>query len=79
MPLDRRLKERTGFTDYGTFVKLPLGNSGMIHISKMGKWVKKPSEILTIGDLVQVEVLEIKEEKEKIRIGLRLKSVIKKS
>ncbi|EKD52557.1 MAG: hypothetical protein ACD_61C00305G0001 [uncultured bacterium] len=69
----------TGFADYGTFVRLPLGNSGMIHISKMGKWVKKPSEMLTVGDLVEVEVLEMKEEKEKVRIGLKLKSVIKKA
>ena len=69
----------TGFADFGTFVKLPLGNSGMIHISKMGKRVEKPSDMLAIGDLVQVEILEIREEKEKVRIGLKLKSILKKA
>jgi len=67
------------FAAFGTFVSLGLGNQGLIHISKMGKWVKKPDDLLSIGDSVQVEVISMGEEKGTVRIGLLLKSVLPKT
>jgi len=67
------------FAAFGTFVSLDLGYQGLIHISKMGTWVNKPSDILSIGDLVRVEVLSVTEEKGVSKIGLKLKEVLKKA
>ena len=66
-------------TDYGAFVGLGWGCSGLIHITKMGRRVNKPSDILTKGDKVQVEILDIREEKGRIKISLGLKSIVSKS
>lgn len=63
-------------TDYGAFVDLYLGYSGLIHVSKFGRRVNRPGDLLKIGDRVQVEVLEIREENGKTKINLRLVKVL---
>lgn len=60
-------------THYGAFAELALGLSGLIHISDMS-WIKKiscPSEILQQGDKVQVVILNIDKENQKIYLGMK--------
>ena len=63
-------------TDFGAFVDLGLGYSGLIHISKLGRRVNKPSDVLKVGDKVRVEILDLKEERGSPRVSLRLVSVL---
>ncbi len=65
--------------DFGAFVKLPRGGTGLIHITNMGRNVKKVSDLLSVGDTVEVWILSLREDQGKIKIGLRLKSVIQRS
>jgi small subunit ribosomal protein S1 len=60
-------------TNYGAFVELEEGIEGLIHISEMSwtRHIKHPSKILSIGDLVEVMVLKIDKENEKISLGLK--------
>lgn len=82
-PLKRYVKNQVldgvidNLTDYGAFVSLGFGYSGLIHISKMGRRVSKPSDILAKGDRVQVEILDMREERGRVKISLGLKSVVK--
>lgn len=58
-------------TDYGAFVDLG-GIDGLLHITDMAwKRVKHPSEIVTIGDEVEVQVLKFDKEKERVSLGLK--------
>lgn len=58
-------------TDFGAFVDIG-GVDGLIHISELS-WsrIKHPSEVLKVGDNVQVSILDIKKEKGKISLGYR--------
>ncbi len=60
-------------TDYGAFVEIEDGLEGMIHISEMSwtKRIKHPSEILNVGDEVNVMILHIDAEEQKISLGLK--------
>jgi small subunit ribosomal protein S1 len=62
----------TSLTEYGAFVELEPGIEGLIHISEMS-WthIKSPTEILSVGEEVEVVVLTIDKEEEKISLGLR--------
>jgi small subunit ribosomal protein S1 len=58
---------------YGAFVKLEDGIEGLVHISEMS-WVKRiqhPTEVVNIGDEVEVMVLGINKEKEEISLGMK--------
>ena len=59
--------------DFGAFVELEEGVEGLIHISEMSwvEYVKHPSKILKVGDMVQAKVLGLDEEKRKISLGLK--------
>ncbi len=60
-------------TNYGAFVELEKGIEGLIHISEMS-WtrnVRHPSKIVSIGDEVEVMVLKVDKENEKISLGLK--------
>ena len=61
------------FTAYGSFVELQEGIDGMIHVSDMSwtKQVSHPSEILKKGDQVEVIVLEVSPENQRISLGLK--------
>ena len=60
-------------TDFGTFVGLPEGIDGLIHISDMSwtKHLKHPSELLKKGQKVDAVILSIDAEREKIALGLK--------
>ena len=58
--------------DYGAFVQMDNGLTGLVHISKISmKRIKKPSEVLSVGQRVKVKVLEVKDGK----ISLSIKDV----
>ncbi len=63
----------TNVTDYGAFVELEPGVEGLVHVSEMS-WVKKnvaPSKIVTPGQEVEVQVLEVDSNKRRISLGLK--------
>ncbi|MBL8798503.1 MAG: 30S ribosomal protein S1 [Planctomycetia bacterium] len=58
---------------YGAFVKLEPGIEGLVHISEMS-WTRRinhPSELVAIGDQVEVQVLNINREKQEISLGMK--------
>ncbi len=59
--------------NYGAFVKLEEGIEGLVHISEMS-WTKRinhPSELVSIGDQVEVQVLNINRDKQEISLGMK--------
>ena len=60
-------------TNYGAFVELEKGVEGLIHISEMSwtRHIKHPSKVVSIGDEVNVMVLKIDKDNEKISLGLK--------
>lgn len=57
--------------DFGAFIDIGLHNDGLVHISKMSKnYIKHPSEILSVGDIVDCYVEDIFLEKEKVSLSL---------
>ncbi len=63
----------TNIADYGAFVELETGIEGLVHVSEMS-WTKKnvpPSKIVTMGQPVDVQVLEVDSEKRRISLGIK--------
>ena len=63
----------TNIMSYGAFVKLEDGVEGLVHISEMS-WTKRinhPSEVVSIGEEVEVVVLEIDQNKQEISLGMK--------
>jgi small subunit ribosomal protein S1 len=63
----------TNIADYGAFVEIEPGIEGLVHVSEMD-WTNKnvaPSKIVTLGDEVEVMVLEIDEDKRRISLGMK--------
>ncbi len=58
---------------YGAFVKLEDGIEGLVHISEMSwsKRINHPSEVVKVGDDVEVVVLDINKEKQEISLGMK--------
>jgi len=57
--------------DFGAFIDIGLHNDGLVHISKItDKYIKHPSEVLSVGDIVDCYVEEIFIEKEKVALSL---------
>jgi len=73
-PENSRLSGRvTNITDYGCFVEVEEGVEGLVHVSEMD-WTNKnvhPSKIVSLGDQVEVMVLEIDEERRRISLGIK--------
>ena len=57
--------------DFGAFVDIGLHNDGLIHISKMtDKYIKHPSDVLSVGDIIDCYVIDINIPKEKVSLSL---------
>jgi small subunit ribosomal protein S1 len=73
-PVGSRHKgEVVNVMSYGAFVKLEAGIEGLVHISEMS-WTKRinhPSELVQIGDEIEVQVLAINKEKQEISLGMK--------
>ena len=73
-PEGSRVKARiTNLTDYGCFAELEEGVEGLVHVSEMD-WTNKnvhPSKIVSLGDEVEVMVLDIDEDRRRISLGIK--------
>lgn len=73
-PEGTRLTGRvTNLTDYGCFVEIEEGVEGLVHVSEMD-WTNKnihPSKVVNVGDVAEVMVLDIDEERRRISLGLK--------
>lgn len=57
--------------DFGAFIDIGLHNDGLVHISKISKdYIKHPSDVLSVGDIVDCYVEEIFKDKEKVALSL---------
>lgn len=58
--------------DFGVFIDIGLHNDGLAHISKLtDKYIKHPSEVVSVGDIVDCYVIDINKEKEKVSLSLK--------
>ena len=65
--------------DFGAFIDIGLHNDGLVHISKItDKYIKHPSDILSVGDIVDCYVIDINLEKEKVSLSLIEPNKLKK-
>jgi small subunit ribosomal protein S1 len=73
-PVGSKIKGRvTNIVPYGAFIELEKGIEGLVHISEMS-WTKRVTninEILAIGDVVEVVVLSIDKDNQKISLGIK--------
>jgi len=73
-PINARVKGKVvNVMNYGVFVRLEDGIEGLVHISEMS-WTKRlnhPSEMLNLGDEIEVVVLSVNKEKQEISLGLK--------
>lgn len=57
--------------DFGLFIDIGLHNDGLAHISKLSKeYIKHPSELFSVGDIVDCYVIDVKKEQEKVSLSL---------
>ena len=57
--------------DFGCFIDIGIKNDGLVHISKMTKdFIKHPSELLSVGDIITVYVDDINLEKGKVSLSM---------
>jgi small subunit ribosomal protein S1 len=63
----------TNITDYGAFVEIESGIEGLVHVSEMD-WTNKnvhPAKVVSLGDEVEVMILEIDEDRRRISLGMK--------
>ena len=73
-PVDNKVIGKVvSITDYGAFVELEQGVEGLVHISEMSwtQHIRHPSKLVSIGDEVEVMVLRVDQEGQKISLGLK--------
>lgn len=63
----------TNLTDYGAFIEIEAGIEGLVHVSEMD-WTNKnvhPAKVVSLGDEVEIMILEIDEERRRISLGMK--------
>jgi small subunit ribosomal protein S1 len=73
-PIGTKVKGKVvSLTDYGAFVELEEGVEGLVHVSEMSwtKKVKHPSKILSVGDQIECQVLNVDENVKRISLGIK--------
>ena len=57
---------------FGAFIDIGLHNDGLVHISEISdSYIKHPSDVLSVGDIVKVYVKEIFKDKEKVALTMK--------
>ena len=58
--------------DFGAFVDIGVKHDGLVHISEMSdKFIKNPSEVVSVGDIIKVRVIGIDKEKQKVKLSMK--------
>ena len=58
--------------DFGAFVDIGVHQDGLVHISQIAdRYVRHPSDVLTVGDVIRVTVLEVDQKKKRIALTMR--------
>ena len=59
--------------DFGAFVDIGVHQDGLVHISQISnKFIRHPSEVLSVGDIVKVKVLSVDTDKKRISLSMKL-------
>ena len=60
-------------TDFGAFVDIGVKHDGLVHISELSNsFVKNPSDIVQVGDIVKVKVIGIDKERQKVKLSMKI-------
>ena len=58
--------------DFGAFIDIGVHQDGLVHISRIcDKFIKHPSEVLSVGDIVDVKILDVDTERKRISLTMK--------
>lgn len=59
--------------DFGAFIDIGVKHDGLVHISQMAdKFIRHPSDVVSVGDIVKVKVIGIDTQKQKVSLSMKI-------